>query len=413
MTQRFLSAVRRAGESIALVCRESVGSFLRNDGFSRSATLAYYCFLSLLPVLLLAVLVVSRVIRSSEGAIDMIQAMTAQMLPMADRAILGEVSALSSQRAWGVVAMVVLFWSATPLAAALRGAFQTIFRPPKGMAFFKAKLLDLAAVVVVLAMITALVVGKLYQAIATHYLPDRLTPLIVRLDTAMPLVFPVLLLLVVYRIFIPVRLKWRYLLAGCLCTSLLLAATGYVFALFLKYNPDYGVTFGSLKAIFLMFVWVFYSFAALLLGTEVMANIARRDALVFKWLFHSQPGKYRYRRLLDKFATIYESGQVVFLEGDPGGEMYYVIRGSVDLTRQGRLYRKMGVGEYFGEMAMLLDAPRTLTATAAEPETQLVRVERGNFEDVLRENPAIVLSLLREMASRLKAANDAIHEGGR
>ncbi len=409
----MLTPLRRAGESVALVCRESVGSFLRNDGFSRSATLAYYCFLSLVPVLLLAVLVVSRVIRSSEGAIDVIEAVTAQMLPMADRAILGEVSALSSQRAWGLVAVVVLFWSATPLAAALRGAFQTIFRPPKGMAFYKAKLLDLAAVVVVLAMLTGLVVAKLYHAIATHYLPDRLTPMLDRFDTTLPLAFPVLLLLVVYRIFVPIALKWRYLLAGCLFTTLLLAATGYVFSLFLKYNPDYGVTFGSLKAIFLMFVWVFYSFAALLFGTELMANIARRDVLLFKVLFHSQPGKYRYRRLLDKFATIYEAGQIVFREGDAGGEMYHVIGGSVDLTRQGRLYRTMRVGEYFGEMAMLLDAPRTLTATAAEPGTQLVRVERGNFEEVLRENPTIVLALLREMATRLKAANDVIQEGGR
>jgi CRP-like cAMP-binding protein len=70
----------------------------------------------------------------------------------------------------------------------------------------------------------------------------------------------------------------------------------------------------------------------------------------------------------------------------------------------------MKAGEYFGEMAMLLKAPRTATATVSEPDTKLVTISAANMDAVLRQNPAIVLSLLREMAERLSLTDDLVRE---
>ena len=74
----------------------------------------------------------------------------------------------------------------------------------------------------------------------------------------------------------------------------------------------------------------------------------------------------------------------------------------------------MREGEYFGEMAMLLDAPRTMTATVAEPDTVLVTISQENFATVLRENPDIVFGILRELADRLRATDEQLssHGGG-
>ena len=56
-------------------------------------------------------------------------------------------------------------------------------------------------------------------------------------------------------------------------------------------------------------------------------------------------------------------------------------------------------------MAMLLKTPRSATAVVVEAETELVTISSANMDAVLRQNPAVVLSLLEEMARRLKTTD--------
>ena len=56
--------------------------------------------------------------------------------------------------------------------------------------------------------------------------------------------------------------------------------------------------------------------------------------------------------------------------------MFYILSGSVRISGEGGLIRTMGPGEYFGEMSMLLSAPRTATVTATEPATRLVGLSK-------------------------------------
>jgi CRP-like cAMP-binding protein len=61
---------------------------------------------------------------------------------------------------------------------------------------------------------------------------------------------------------------------------------------------------------------------------------------------------------------------------------------------------------------MLLDAPRTATAQAGPEGALLANIERSNFDVILRENPRIVLELLKEMADRLKETNLKLNNPG-
>ena len=54
---------------------------------------------------------------------------------------------------------------------------------------------------------------------------------------------------------------------------------------------------------------------------------------------------------------------------------------------------------------MLLKANRSATAIVSEPGTQLVAISAANMDAMLRQNPAVILSLLQEMARRLKSTN--------
>jgi len=155
-------------------------------------------------------------------------------------------------------------------------------------------------------------------------------------------------------------------------------------------------------------VWVYYSFATILLGTEIIANMARHEALIIGRLFTHSKIKPGVRRLLNRFVRVFGEGQEVFREGDAGTAMFHVLKGSVALSRQGERFRVMKPGQYFGEMAMLLGTARTMTATAQDPETELVEISRENLEAVLKENPKIILSILREMAARLKDTDESL-----
>src|SRR5260370_17988414 len=73
----------------------------------------------------------------------------------------------------------------------------------------------------------------------------------------------------------------------------------------------------------------------------------------------------------DHFAT----GQIILREGDKGGRLYIIEDGSVEISYgEGKRHvelARLGVGQYFGELSLFDDAPRSATARALEPATVL------------------------------------------
>jgi len=192
-----------------------------------------------------------------------------------------------------------------------------------------------------------------------------------------------------------------------LTIAVILIFTRHLFALFLSINPHYGFAFGSLKMIFVTFIWIYCSFLIIVFGAELIVNMGKKDALLLKGLFleNSRPA---FRKLMNKFITIYQEGEVIFREGEMGSNMFYILNGAVHVTRKGQTISIIKKGGYFGEMSMLLNTPRTATVIANEPDTQLVSISQDNFDVILSENPNIVLSILKEMTARLKTTDENI-----
>ncbi|MEP6485601.1 MAG: cyclic nucleotide-binding domain-containing protein [Rudaea sp.] len=92
-------------------------------------------------------------------------------------------------------------------------------------------------------------------------------------------------------------------------------------------------------------------------------------------------------------------GTDVFKEGDIGGEMYIVETGLVELVdRDGDTVAKIGPGEFFGEAA--IDGKPHASGAVGIGKTRLLRIERGAFSDVAKQNPEIAVRVLKQVVAR-------------
>ena len=115
--------------------------------------------------------------------------------------------------------------------------------------------------------------------------------------------------------------------------------------------------------------------------------------------------------LLLRFARDFPAGTVLFREGDPGGEMYVIQRGSVSISARVGAVEKvlttLGQGEFFGEMSILNRAPRSATAACVE-DCQLLVVDARTFEAMVRASSEIAVRMIQKLAGRLAEADRQI-----
>jgi CRP-like cAMP-binding protein len=94
------------------------------------------------------------------------------------------------------------------------------------------------------------------------------------------------------------------------------------------------------------------------------------------------------------------AGQVLMRQGDPGREFFVLVTGNVAIDRGGTQVRTLEAGDFFGEIALLAERPRTATATADGPASLLVLGHR-EFHSLMDQFPAIRTCVLEALASRI------------
>lgn len=118
-----------------------------------------------------------------------------------------------------------------------------------------------------------------------------------------------------------------------------------------------------------------------------------------------------------KSIETYQKSQIIFSENNPGKEMYIVYSGKVGLYIQGKsVHRKLlatvEAGDFFGEMALVDDSPRSATAVAEKDDTQLLVLDKKKFTYLLRHQPDFALVVMSKLCRQLREANKAVTGGG-
>ena len=115
--------------------------------------------------------------------------------------------------------------------------------------------------------------------------------------------------------------------------------------------------------------------------------------------------------LFERFGKSVPTGTVLFREGDVGKDMYVLQAGRVQLTRRIKNEEKIVAvlmpGEFFGEMSIVNNRPRSATATVIEDAKMLV-IDSRTFEAMIRGNAEIAVRLIKKLSTRLEQANQQI-----
>jgi CRP-like cAMP-binding protein len=104
----------------------------------------------------------------------------------------------------------------------------------------------------------------------------------------------------------------------------------------------------------------------------------------------------------------FEKDEIIFRQGEPGDKMYIVQTGLVEISRDrdGKplVLANLETGDFFGEMALVDNSPRSATARAAS-DCHLFELERESFVERVSKSPDIALHVLRTLCGRLVDTN--------
>ncbi len=116
---------------------------------------------------------------------------------------------------------------------------------------------------------------------------------------------------------------------------------------------------------------------------------------------------------LKELHLAFPAGAYVFRQGESGAEMFIIQEGKVEILVQqgprGVPLAVLGEGDFFGEMAVLEELPRTASARALTP-CRLLRIDRATFDQLIRHDPEIAIRMLRKLCHRLRSVQPHLLE---
>jgi CRP-like cAMP-binding protein len=116
-------------------------------------------------------------------------------------------------------------------------------------------------------------------------------------------------------------------------------------------------------------------------------------------------------QLFDRFGRGFPNGHVLFRDGEHGKEMFVIQSGKVRIAKKVRdtetTLAILGAGEFFGEMSILNDKPRSADAIVEE-EAKLLVIDPKTFEAMIRGNAEIAIRMIKRLAARLQEADTQI-----
>ncbi len=272
---------------------ESAFHFTKDGCFHLSAAIGYYTLFAIIPFLFIIVSVASFLLGSSEQAYLSTFNLFKEFFPNMSPSVFSEVKNLSSKaQLLGWVGILILLWTASLVFSSIEFALSHVFRVEKRRSFVYNKLLamimvPLGGVVIFLSFsITTFseVIKKssiqihnfnLSQLLANSFLVRYILPFFLLTGV----------LILVYKFVPNIKISFKHAIVGGGLCAILWEIGKFIFTWYIANKAHFSAVYGSLEAIVITVLWVFYSACIFLFCAELISIYRRRDILLLKEAF--------------------------------------------------------------------------------------------------------------------------------
>ena len=256
--------------------------------FGRAAELSYYFLLALFPFLIFLTSVIGLMLGSGTGTRHMLFNYLARIMPPSAfqliDATMYEVSAASSggKLSFGILAAL---WAASNGLTAITGSLNNAYDLKETRSWWKQRLVSIGltmalSVLIIGALVLVVAGGKIAEWLAAHYGFGPVFPTAWKI-VQWPAVFAEMILafaLIYY--FAPDFRKqaWQWLTPGAAIGVVLWLLVSLGFRVYLHFFNSYSATYGSLGAVIILMLWLYFTGAAVLIGGEINSEIENAAA---------------------------------------------------------------------------------------------------------------------------------------
>ncbi len=396
--------------------------FVKNELQNHAAATAFYFLLSAAPLVLLltyAAQYLAKMAETSTPAVMLLAALYEQFR-------LDELSSLGvipqkAQVTAGGVGLLTLLLSSRGLVNALQSAFRVIFPDDSKRPFVLNWVLPLVIIPVVFGLVLLAVV---VQASLTYFAEMDL--LGAGRGSLLKGLNALLALLAVWGLFYAALRRLplsqppkRPTLIVSGLAALTLATLFYGFGLFFQVEK-YQAVYGALGGVVFILIGAYFACLAFYFWAQFLYALAKVDVAALEKLFLSGEGHganklesivfARANRLLAKYGRSYSSGETLIQEGDTAQDAYFLYAGQVAVYKRfpdgEKHLTDMEEGNLMGEMAYLLNEPRTATIKAKTDVTALV-LPPEMLEELMRYSAPLSRRIIGSLAQRLMRMNQS------
>ena len=113
------------------------------------------------------------------------------------------------------------------------------------------------------------------------------------------------------------------------------------------------------------------------------------------------------KRLLAQGKEIsYKAGNMIVAEGTTGVGFFLILEGKAEVRKKGKVLATLSKGQFFGEMSLIDDLPRSADVIALQP-TKCWAITSWSFASLIKAQPKLALGMLKEVVKRLRAAQSS------
>lgn len=111
----------------------------------------------------------------------------------------------------------------------------------------------------------------------------------------------------------------------------------------------------------------------------------------------------------------YSKKNIVFHEGDYGDALYIIKNGRIKISKvaidgREKTLTILKAGDFFGEMAIFDNMPRSATSEAMDNDVKLLSISKSDFEKVIFENPSIAIAIMKDLTRRIRQINEQVQD---